>query len=116
MDENNFNILATRDGKTSDVCTLSGAQSRAFQLLCALTLISFIPQKYRVDTVILDEMESGLSEKFRSKLCNEFIPQLKTLIPKVVIITPLDKSTLWVEGAKEYIVKKKKNVSVLKEV
>lgn len=115
VDENNFNILAERDKRIADVATLSGAQSRAFQLLCVLTLISFIPEKYRTDTVILDEMESGLSKKFREKLCNEFIPQLKTLIPKVIIITPLDKKTLWIEGSKEYMVIKKKGISKLVE-
>lgn len=115
VDENNFNILAERDNGIGDVNTLSGAQSRCFQLLCALVLLSFIPKKYKADTLILDEMESGLKKDWRDKFANEFLPQMLSIVPKIVVITPMTSKELYITNAKEYTVIKENNVSKIKE-
>ena len=79
----------------------------ALALICMLGI--------RVDTMWLDEMENGLSKEHLEKFTQQFLPQLRRYIPKIVLITPRSYDDLYVDGAKEFIVEKVKNVSKLKE-
>jgi DNA repair exonuclease SbcCD ATPase subunit len=107
-----FDILATRNGKPeSDVRSLSGMERRAFHLLVLLSLLPFIPAHARCNLVVLDEIESGLDKPSRTKLVNEFIPLLNTLVPNVVLITPNTEKFFPVPNAVTYLVQKKNNFS-----
>ena len=117
VDSTNFNILAERNGgMISDVCTLSGAESRFFCLLCAISLLPFIPEKYRTDFIILDEMEAGVKTKNRKFLTQGFFKALHEIVPKVIIVTPVDREEYYIEADKEYYIKLENNVSVMEEI
>lgn len=111
-----FQILAHRNGGVSDVRKLSGAESRYFSLLTMLTLIQFAPSDMRLDTVILDEMESNLDSVFRKRYVEIFLPLLLTLCPKIIVVTPLLEKELFIPKSYVYVVEKKNNVSRLKKI
>lgn len=111
-----FQILATRNGKISDVRSLSGAESRYFSLLCLVALLPFCPNSMRVDTVIMDEIESCMDESFRQRLSSIFIPELLKIIPKIIIITPLSEKEFYIPKSYNYFVTKKNGKSILKKV
>lgn len=113
VDANNFNILATRDNITSDVNTLSGAQSKCFQLLNLFVLRTFIPDAYKTDTVILDEMESCMSKTRKHLFANNYLKALKNIVDKIIIVTPQEVSEFYVPNAKTYKIIKKKKVTTL---
>lgn len=113
IDQNKCELFAERNGKVGDISTLSGAETRFFQMTSALALICMLG--IRVDTMWLDEMENGLSKEHLEKFTQQFLPQLRRYIPKIVLITPRSYDDLYVSGAKEFIVEKIKNVSKLKE-
>ena len=117
VDSNNFNIYAERNGgMISDVCMLSGAESRCFALLSAISLLPFIPEKYRADFIIFDEMEAGIKEVNRNLLAQNFFKTLLTIVPKIIIITPMDRKEYYIEANKEYYIKVRNNQSCMEEV
>ncbi len=89
----NFHILATRrvDGvvRTADVRTLSGAESRAFSFLLALSIIPLLPDDRRTNLMVLDEPTTNMDEPFIEMFCGQFLPKLASVIPSVVVISPL---------------------------
>ena len=67
VDSNVFDIFATRsDKRVSDIRFLSGAESRAFSLLWAISILPLIPASRRSNMIILDEFEAGLDEVTQS--------------------------------------------------
>lgn len=117
VDANNFNILASRNNRTSDVSQLSGQESRFFMLLCALSLLPFIPEKLRCDTIILDEIEAGVSEENRKYLVNQgFFEALKKVVKKIVIVTPMSGAEYYIEANQEYFISLKEGVSCIEKV
>lgn len=98
-------------GVPSDVRLLSGSESRCFQFLSFLSLMPFLPDNLRCNTVIFDELETGMTETSISMLTREFLPQLKDLVECIVFITPQSHKNFSVIGAKEYFVKKVNSVS-----
>lgn len=108
-DGNKCEIFVERNGKVGDISTLSGFETRAYQMINCLSLICMLGIK--LDTLFLDEMENGMSEVALQKFTSEFLPQLKRYIPKIVIITPRSKKELFVSDAYEYEVVKKNNKS-----
>ncbi len=96
VEANNFHILYhrtyTSGTRTSDVRTLSGAGSRAFNFLLALSLIPLTPDSNRCNVMIMDEPCVNLDEAFTEKFCNEFLPKLVSVVESVIVIspTPLD--------------------------
>ena len=103
VDSTNFNIFyEMNNNPISDVCTLSGAESRSFMLLCLVSLLPFIPERVRTDTVILDEVESGMSEDTRLYINQGFYKLLLNIVPKIVIITPLNAKEYFVDSDREY--------------
>lgn len=88
--ENAFQILAYRGGKVSDIRELSGAESRSFNYLFPLACLPMIPSSRRVNFMILDEPEVNMDEVAKELFVTQFVPQLLTVIPHVIIATPLN--------------------------
>lgn len=117
VDSTNFNILAERNGGlTADVSTFSGAESRCFCLLCLLALLPFVPEQYRTDFVILDEMEAGIQESGRQLLTQGFFKALNSIVPKIIIITPMSTQEYYIESTKEYYLRLKNNITQIEEL
>lgn len=111
-----FQILAHRNGIISDVRSLSGAESRYFSLLTLVALLPFCPLSQRVDIVILDEIEANLDESFRQRYVSIFLPELLKVVPKVLIVTPLDEKSFYIPKCHSYVVTKKNGKSTLAKV
>lgn len=117
VDANNFNIFAERNGRTSDVSQLSGQESRFFMLLCALSLIPFIPERLRCDTIILDEVEAGVNEANRKYLVNQgFFKTLQSIVKKIVIVTPMSGQEYYIDANQEYYISLKNDSSHIEKV
>lgn len=117
VDSTNFNIMATRNNcPPSDVCMLSGSESRCFMLLSLLSLLPFIPPSLRTDFVVLDEMEAGISEVNRKVISQNFFRTLQEIIPKVIVVTPMTQQEFYIEGAREYKIHLENNASVIEKV
>jgi DNA repair exonuclease SbcCD ATPase subunit len=86
-----FDILVHRiNGKNevvSDVRKLSGAESRLFNLLLLVALMSFVPASRRCNTLILDEPDANMGLEVIETLMG-FLPVLNSVIPHIVFITP----------------------------
>ena len=117
VDNTNFNIFYEIEGrKISDVSTMSGAESRLFMLLCLISLLPFIPEKLRCDTVILDEVESGMSDETRKFVSENFYKELLNIVNKIIIVTPMSQKEFFVNSNREYIIENKGNTSCLRKV
>lgn len=117
VDSTNFNIIAERNGNPgSDVNSLSGAESRCFMLLCLISLLPFIPEKYRTDFVILDELEAGIQESGRNLLTQGFFNVLKNIVSKIIIITPMSSKEYYIEANQEYYLRLKDNATVMEKI
>lgn len=117
VDANNFNILAERNNRISDVSQLSGQESRFFMLLCALSLLPFIPEKLRCDTIILDEIEAGVSEENRKYLVNQgFFNALQKIVKKIIIVTPMSASEYYMEANQEYFISLRDGASCIERI
>lgn len=118
VDNTNFNIIAERNGGlAADVCTLSGAESRCFVLLCALSLLPFIPEQLRCDTLILDEMEAGMSAATRKHITQGFYKTILSFVPKLIIVTPMSGGEFYVDSQHEYNIKlKDSTTSILEKI
>ena len=111
VEASRFDILATRNGKSSDVRSLSGSESTSFVLLSLIALLPYIPASKRLNLLIIDEIETGMDEVVLSKILNEFIPELNRIISNVVLITPQSRETFNVPGAFELTIVKKNGIS-----
>lgn len=105
-----FDILITRNpGKkeiVSDVKVLSGAESKAFNLLVFLAVLMEQPDSRRANMVIFDEFDANMGENNRKLFINSFIPMINTIIPHVIIVTPNHDEY---PNARTFLVKKKGN-------
>lgn len=108
---NNFSIYATRGSKTSDVNSLSGAESRQFLALSALVLRMLMPKSLQANIMVLDEIEAGMSEANRSLFCNNFIPLLMEHVAHVILVTPYNQNVLPLPKARELKLKRKNNIT-----
>ena len=92
VDVNRFDILVRRKAgnsyKISDVRFLSGAESRAFTLLCLISILPLIPKNRRTNICILDELEANLDESGKDLFINQFLPAFNLVVPHVVVVTP----------------------------
>lgn len=79
-----------QDGRTSDISSLSGAESNCFALLWAVTMLVFAPEHKRPNFIVLDEPDNTCSPGVREHLITEFLPKLMGIVPHVFWITPLD--------------------------
>lgn len=104
-------IQAIRNGKVSDVRFLSGSESRCFQLLSLISILSLIPTSKKSNIVILDEMDAGLDHESSRMFYESFLPELKQIVPSVIVITPLKDQGFYFTPEYNYYIKKENGVS-----
>ena len=92
---------------------LSGSESRCFMLLSLLSLLPLIPSSLRTDYVVLDEIEAGISEENRKLISQNFFKTLQTIIPKVIVVTPMNQQEFYIESNHEYFIHLENNESVM---
>ena len=86
--ENSFDVLVDRkNGITSDVSKLSGAESSCFILLLLLSVLPLIPRRKRTDTIILDELDAPFGPPLRNLFFTKFLPMLQTIVPKIIVLS-----------------------------
>jgi DNA repair exonuclease SbcCD ATPase subunit len=83
-----IDIVAHRQTGVSDVCELSGAESRVFNFLMPLSIMSMIPEKQRLNMMIMDEPMTNLDEGLKDMFINNFVPSLQTIVPSIFIMEP----------------------------
>ena len=84
-----LNVMVERNGRVGSVKTLSGAETRSWNLLCAMALMRILPSNMRCDTIFLDEVEANMAKSARERYVRDVLPELATIVPKIVVITPL---------------------------
>lgn len=89
-----LNVHVERNGKTGSLKTLSGAETRSWSLLCAMALIRALPSSMRCDTIFLDEIEANMNKRSRERYVRDVLPELNTIIPKIVVVSPLTSGEL----------------------
>jgi DNA repair exonuclease SbcCD ATPase subunit len=108
--DTNFSILVTRihnsKAETSDVRKLSGAERKLFSLVLLISLLTFIPKSKRTNLLVLDEPTAAMGEDNKASLIR-FLPVLQSIIPNIIVITPLDKQDYAVINPKVWTVQKR---------
>jgi len=108
--DTNFSILVTRvhnsRAETSDVRKLSGAERKLFSLVLLISLLTFIPKSKRSNLLVLDEPTAAMGEDNKASLIR-FLPVLQSIIPNIIVITPLDKQDYAVINPKVWTVQKR---------
>lgn len=108
--DTNFSILVTRvhnsNAETSDVRKLSGAERKLFSLVLLISLLTFVPKSKRTNLLVLDEPTAAMGEDNKASLIR-FLPVLQSIIPNIVVITPLDKQDYAVINPKVWTVQKR---------
>jgi DNA repair exonuclease SbcCD ATPase subunit len=102
-----LDVLITRKQMTGGLETLSGSESRIWSLVSALALLHVLPSHLRCDTCFLDEIEANLDQKTRDRYTQDFIPELRNVVDKVIIITPLISGEMKLVPDHDYIVESK---------
>ena len=116
VDANQFDLTVVRPGGiTSDVRSLSGAETRAFNLLFTLSALSLVPSTQRCNILILDEPTANLDQNYKEAFMNEFLPTLSRHIPDIVVITPLSDEQ-YPSANQEVVIEKHGTTSKLKIV
>lgn len=116
ISDDGFNLIAERNGISGDLTTLSGSEDKCWRSLCAMVLIRMLPDAHRADYVILDEVESNLDAESRYLYARDFIPELQTIVPKVIVVSPLNDREFGVISDREYQVTKKNGTSKLVKI
>jgi DNA repair exonuclease SbcCD ATPase subunit len=112
--DNGVDIKYRRPGEmVSDLSVLSGSEDKCWRLLCALALVRMCPSNMRVDTIVLDEMESLMSAQTRERFAKDFIPVLAEAVSKVVVVSPMAASELPISFDRRYNVQNQKGISKL---
>lgn len=109
-----LNMLIERNGKVSGMRGMSMSELRCWTLLFSTAMLKLLPPRMLTDTIILDEMESNMDPINKARYSKEFIPYLQTLVPKVIVVSPLMNSELSIQPDRAYVVEKKNNVSTLR--
>ncbi len=108
-------VIAHRNNKAGAITTLSGSERRRWQLVSAISMLRLLPYNRRCDTIIFDELEANLDTKHRHQVMQDFIPELLKTVPKVLIISPIDRKELGLTPDRAFMVEKSKNKSRLIE-
>jgi len=107
-------LVDRQNGKAdsvSDVRDLSGAESNSFQLLCLISLLPLLPDKDRVNLVILDEPTSHQCNVSRAIFNERFLPVLRQVVPSIFVISPHSDDSS--PNSSEWLVKKHGGLSTL---
>ncbi|QIG74896.1 DNA repair exonuclease subunit 2 protein [Rhizobium phage RHph_I42] len=97
-----LNVMVERNGALGSVKTLSGAESRCWNLLCAMAMMRILPNHMRCDTIFLDEIEANMDKNSRDRYVKDVIPELQRNVPKLVVITPLINGELALKPDHDY--------------
>lgn len=106
MEKRDLQIIASRAGRQSDVRYLSGSESRCFQLLCLISILSLLPSNKRTNVCILDEMDAGCDESTTQMFYERFLPELRAIVPSIVVITPLKDNGFYINEDRSYMIRK----------
>ena len=100
--ESQVQILVNRkNGITTDVRKLSGAESKIFTLILVISLLRFVPNKKRMSMIVLDEPTASFHDTTTEQL-HKILPAIQKIIPSVIIITPKESERF--QGANEMTV------------
>ena len=61
----------------------------------------------------IDEIEAGISEENRKLISQNFFKTLQTIIPKVIVVTPMNQQEFYIESNHEYFIHLENNESVM---
>lgn len=75
---------------TSDIRNMSGAESRLFVFLFVLSLLPLIPDRRRMNILVLDEPDNNMDEDTLNTFTTVLLPKLKAIVPTVIVISPRD--------------------------
>lgn len=115
VSQTKLDILAERNGKITDIRSLSGAESTCFTLLMIICILPFIRSADRFNIIALDEIESGLDAAAKSRFIEKYLPALQQIVPHIWIISPQSEQAFYVPNAHKLTVVKKNKISALKE-
>lgn len=108
LEDKSFDILAKRNGNTTDIRTFSKSEGKQFCAISALAIRAILPDEYVLDTLILDEVEEGMSAFERELYVSRFLPFAATIVDKVVVVTPHLAIKDSLEG-RAYVMERKRN-------
>lgn len=114
--ERQMSIMIERRGQVGGLETLSGSESRVWTLICGFALLHVVPKQYRVDTMVLDEIEANMDDKSRDRYATEVLPELQKIVPKLVVVTPQISGELNVNPDFEYRVSHNAGVSSIHRI
>jgi len=100
----------------SDASLISGSETHCFQALCFAALSPNIPERYRFDCVVLDELESKMDPITRQWFTTKTIPMIRESVRSLTIVTPLPEDEFFIEGARTLNVVKERSRSRLEVV
>lgn len=116
VSETQLNILITRNFNgeqvTCDVRRLSGAESRQFNLLFPMAILPLVPEKRRLNVLVLDEPTANLDDSAVELFASAYLPKLKELVPHVIVLSPT-LLPIDVDDSKSYCVTRENGVSTI---
>lgn len=87
-------VTRLASNNTTDIAQMSGAETNCFRLLFAIAILPFVPEHRRADFIVLDEPEASCSPAVRQHIIDNFLPIIRSVVPNVYWITPLDVESL----------------------
>lgn len=106
-------LTASNVSGTFDVRFLSGGEAGMFVMNLIIAVLPLLPDHRRCSTLILDEVDANASRETRAIIASEYLPRLSKVVPSVWIVTPTQKSDFMMQGANEWLVVKRGEVSRL---
>lgn len=111
-----LNVMVERNGSVGSIRSLSTSEQRCWSLLFATAMLRILPNNMLTDTIILDELEANMDATSRKRYGAEFLPYLQTIVPKVIVVTPLISGELILQPDHAYRVEKHNNISTLRAI
>jgi len=106
-------VVVHRNNKYGTTSTFSGSEKRCWQALAALAMLRLLPSNRRCDTIILDELDANMDMTGRAKLIQDFIPELRKTVDKIIVVSPLTKKELGITPDRAFLVEKRRAKSRL---
>lgn len=118
VSETQVNIMAHRKWQKEDVDVdirrLSGAESRAINLLLPMCILPLIPSERRLNIMVLDEPTANMDDPAVEMFVNKFLPKLRELVPHVIVLSPLQ-LPVDIDDAEVLIVTRENGVSTIEK-
>lgn len=97
-----LNLDIMRNGIVGPLESTSGSESRFFNLLFGMSLLQILPSRLRTDTIILDELDSMLSEANRDRYTKDILPEVQRHVAKTIVVSPLIDGELKISPTRQY--------------